>query len=218
MQWWPDPEGVTGPSHPLIVKFREVRSQEPEPDGQHIDLLKSPPGFKLKVGRWRGATWYDGEAEAVFLIAAGWREHGDPEDFYKELERLRDGGSLFPSDADYDELAIWRSGRWLRQLRDEAGPKILAEAIAEPEVPRELDLGRCISIVVAYPVNGSHILAIRLDQPREGEFLTPQQALVVAQALAEHKGAEVSPSHLWNGQALSYDSYAFDLIVTNQAT
>ncbi len=203
---------MAGVDHPLIVKFREVRIQEPEPENQYIDLLKNPPGFKVKVERWRGATWYDRETEVVFLLAAGWRADGDPDDFYRELEALRDQGRLTPSDSDYEELAIWRGGGWLREIRDTAGPNLLAEAAAEPEVPRELDMGRCTAIVVAYPVNGSRIFLIRLDQPPEGEFLTPEQAGLIAQAIALHTGEEITQVYGWNGQPLPYNSYAFDLV------
>ncbi|MFZ0187082.1 MAG: hypothetical protein WAL72_09070 [Streptosporangiaceae bacterium] len=39
--------------------------------------------FKVKVQRWRGAVWVD--AGISWLVAAGQREEGSPDDFYASL-------------------------------------------------------------------------------------------------------------------------------------
>jgi len=39
--------------------------------------------FKVKAQRRRGAIWVD--AGISWLVAAGWREEGSPEDFYAFL-------------------------------------------------------------------------------------------------------------------------------------
>jgi hypothetical protein len=39
--------------------------------------------FKVKAQRWRGAIWVD--AGIPWLVAAGQREEGSPEDFYASL-------------------------------------------------------------------------------------------------------------------------------------
>ncbi len=39
--------------------------------------------FKVKAQRWRGAIWVD--AGIPWLVAAGWREEGSPDDFYASL-------------------------------------------------------------------------------------------------------------------------------------
>jgi hypothetical protein len=39
--------------------------------------------FKVKAQRWRGAIWVD--AGIPWLVAAGWREEGSPDDFYASV-------------------------------------------------------------------------------------------------------------------------------------
>jgi len=39
--------------------------------------------FKVKVQRWRGALWVD--SGVAWLVAAGQREEGSPDDFYASL-------------------------------------------------------------------------------------------------------------------------------------
>ena len=39
--------------------------------------------FKVKAQRWRGAIWVD--AGIPWLVAAGLREEGSPDDFYASL-------------------------------------------------------------------------------------------------------------------------------------
>lgn len=41
--------------------------------------------FKVKILRWRGATWLDGDEDLGWLVAAGIREDGSRTDFYEAL-------------------------------------------------------------------------------------------------------------------------------------
>ena len=103
----------------------------------------------------------------------------------------------------------------MRAIRDEFGPEFLADAMAQDGLPQERDMGLCVVLIVAYAINGSHIFLMRLDQPTAGPFFTRQQAILVGQAITEHTGQEILPVYLWQGQALPYDSYAFEFIVPN---
>ena len=53
--------------------------------GQDVEGLRpvDQPGRLVKAQRWRGAIWVD--AGIPWLVAAGWREEGSPDDFYASL-------------------------------------------------------------------------------------------------------------------------------------
>lgn len=67
--------------HPLLRKTSE---QFADPGGarERIRAIDDAVVFKAKVQRWRGAVWTDKD-ERPWLIAAGWREDGSPQDFYE---------------------------------------------------------------------------------------------------------------------------------------
>jgi hypothetical protein len=66
--------------HPLIKKAQ----QQPT---ERIVEVDDEVLWKVKVGRWRGAAWT--QANERWLVAAGNREEGSPDDFY---QRLADNG------------------------------------------------------------------------------------------------------------------------------
>jgi hypothetical protein len=71
--------------------------------------------FKVKAQRRRGAIWVD--AGISWLVAAGWREEGSPEDFYAFLAargktaRARDNAEHFPPMTGTAYIAGLRPGR-----------------------------------------------------------------------------------------------------------
>lgn len=69
--------------HPILAKAREHFAD----DGAGHERIRSIDDevlFKVKVQRWRGAFWTD--EDLPWLIAAGRREDGSPDDFYSALE------------------------------------------------------------------------------------------------------------------------------------
>jgi hypothetical protein len=69
-------------AHPLVSKAAErfADSQTPQ---ERIAAIDDQALFKVKVQRWRGAVWVD--AGVPWLVAAGRREEGSPDDFYASL-------------------------------------------------------------------------------------------------------------------------------------
>jgi hypothetical protein len=68
--------------HPLLTKANEQFAVESTPH-ERIRAVKDEILFKVKIQRWRGAAWV--EADQPWLIAAGTRESGSPDDFYNAL-------------------------------------------------------------------------------------------------------------------------------------
>jgi hypothetical protein len=68
--------------HPLLAKTSE-RFADPPTSHERIRAVDDNILFKVKVRRWRGAVWLDDDLP--WLVAAGERESGSPDDFYAAL-------------------------------------------------------------------------------------------------------------------------------------
>jgi hypothetical protein len=69
-------------AHPLLGKATE-RFADAQTPQERISSIDDQVLFKVKIQRWRGAVWVD--AGLRWLVAAGQREEGSPEDFYTAL-------------------------------------------------------------------------------------------------------------------------------------
>lgn len=69
--------------HPLLGKAAEQFTDDETPH-ERIVAIDDRVLFKVKVQRWRGAVWIDGEG-GPWLVSAGHREDGAPDDFYASL-------------------------------------------------------------------------------------------------------------------------------------
>ncbi|HEY4020891.1 MAG TPA: hypothetical protein VGM75_19525 [Pseudonocardiaceae bacterium] len=68
--------------HPLIKKANE-QFRLPTGPRERIRSIDAGVWFKVKIQRWRGAVLDEGEPG--WLVAAGIRESGSPDDFYESL-------------------------------------------------------------------------------------------------------------------------------------
>ena len=68
--------------HPLLVKMNQ-QFADPSTSRERIRAVDDNLLFKVKIQRWRGAAWVD--EPRVWLVAAGQREAGSPDDFYAAL-------------------------------------------------------------------------------------------------------------------------------------
>jgi hypothetical protein len=69
--------------HPLLAKASERFADDGTPR-ERIASIDDEVLFKVKVQRWRGAVWMADDAIS-WLVAAGQREEGSPDDFYAAL-------------------------------------------------------------------------------------------------------------------------------------
>lgn len=70
-------------THPLLAKSTEQFADEHN-KRERIRAVDDQILFKVKIQRWRGAVWT--EQDLPWLVAAGLREDGSPDDFYASLE------------------------------------------------------------------------------------------------------------------------------------
>lgn len=85
--------------HPLLDEARRVAPQAPV--GQtRILSIPHPLVFRVRHGRWRGATWVEQDAERFWLLAGAQREQGSSDDAFEVFEALYDRGLLLPGSDD----------------------------------------------------------------------------------------------------------------------
>lgn len=70
--------------HPLLFKARQ-QFDDSDTSHERIRSIDDQVLFKVKAQRWRGAVWT--EPTLPWLVAAGRREAGSPEDFYASLAK-----------------------------------------------------------------------------------------------------------------------------------
>jgi len=120
--------------HPLLAKANEQFTGR-RTGHERIRAVKDEVLFKVKVQRWRGAAWI--EEDQPWLVAAGAREEGSPDDFYAalaadaEAARARYNtehtqplptstfiGHLLPDESDRIRLLAEEATRAVRRLRE----------------------------------------------------------------------------------------------------
>ncbi len=89
--------------HDVIAKFVEQRRSRT--DGQEPTLGVKPTTWNLHAqDPKRAVTWYDDEADTVWLCAV--TNHD-----YKEIVRRSKNGSLWPTGADRADIELYRAGQ-----------------------------------------------------------------------------------------------------------
>jgi len=124
--------------HPLLAKASE-QFADPDSDLGHerVRSIEDEVLFKVKVQRWRGAVWPDapGAEPRTWLLAAGLRENGSPDDFYEALKNDAQAarkrynaehgrpiggktyvGHLLPDEADRKRYEAEANARFEREL------------------------------------------------------------------------------------------------------
>jgi hypothetical protein len=96
--------------HPLMAEARRLAPAAPR--GQkRILSIKHPLVYRLRHGRWRGATWLETDAARFWLCAGAYREQGSGEDAYEVFEELHRAGRLLPDDDDRLRDVLERKAR-----------------------------------------------------------------------------------------------------------
>lgn len=191
--------------HPLIDETRRITPSSPR--GQkRIAAIKHPMVYRVRHGRYRGATWLD-DAEVVWLLGAAEREEGSPDDAFEHFESLSRDGNLLPTEADTKRDRIEAGTRFLRTVADEA-TRFVGESWASPglELTRRLSdrLG-----VILYSNPGRDELWLALSRrDTAGAYVSDHERDLVfelfRQAVGESDWQEVLPDE-WPTRALQWE-------------
>jgi hypothetical protein len=95
--------GELAAEHPIVEKFRHLRSQSPIGQ-ERVQALSGQEFFTLHAGRLRGATWHDRIRNAVWLVGVAVHRENSFDDAYKHFARLHRRDALLPDETDIDRL------------------------------------------------------------------------------------------------------------------
>ena len=120
--------------HELLAEARRLAPVAEEAQ-ERIVAIAAPPVFKLRHGRWRGATWLDREENIFWLLAGAQREEGSKTDPYVQVVSLHSKNSLLPTDDDRLRDQAESGARFLRSL-----PECLRDNLQKARSQRGSDL------------------------------------------------------------------------------
>jgi hypothetical protein len=189
--------------HPLIAEARRLAPSAPR--GQkRILSIRQPLVYRLRHGRWRGATWLESDTARFWLCAGALREQGSGDDAYEVFAALHQADRLLPDDDDRLRDALERNARIIDNAADSI-PSALAEAIVRP--------GRDISVRFAGEVDGrlhvtsggDEIWVAIATQAADGRFVDERLRDVLFRLVLEAARAEVwEPRADWPSGELAW--------------
>jgi hypothetical protein len=194
----------------VVASFLDKRGQDPEGVEKVQPLTSNVVVHTLHAGEYRGATWHDRRAGAVWLLAARFHRSGQRDDAYPYFKELDATGRLLPTREDYDALVEAQTLDFAGRLLEEI-PPIRERVKAEPGTIFEAVLGGRVVVRAVYEDDDS-MMTIAISQnllPGEtpvppswqlaiaAGFLphtTPPENLSFAADLAEHelRGDEIA--------------------------
>lgn len=117
--------------HVICRAFEAKRSQSPIGVEKLQPIATDAEVYTLHAGRWRGATWYDEENNAVWLLGCGYHRSGEKDDVYPYLKELDSKGDLFPASKDYELLFEFQDISFAQVLIADV-PVLMDKARAHP--------------------------------------------------------------------------------------
>jgi hypothetical protein len=114
------------------------------PRGQkRILAIEHPLVYRLRHGRWRGATWLETDEGRFWVCAGGGGPAGSAEDAYEHFIALHDAGRLLPDDDDRLRDALERNARII-----DADAAAIPQALGDSLTRRGRDVGLRVGDVV----------------------------------------------------------------------
>lgn len=200
-----------------ISTFLDRRRVDPSPAGYEIGETRGEL-FKIRIGeRERGATWFDQERNAVFLVAVDAHESRSEGDFYKSVPEQWRRGVLKPTVRDYWALQVAREQRWIDELRASV-PSLRAEAEAlatRGRATERLPVSDYLVRLAAFEIEGQFYYAICIEPRPPAPWVDYIDAIAIAQIVAVSLGLrsdlELRPIWRFVGAPVDPAGYAFDL-------
>jgi hypothetical protein len=193
--------------HPVVEEARRVAPNSPE--GQRrVQAIEHPPVFRIRHGRWRGATWVEEEAGLVWLLAAAMREEGSEDDAFEMFEALNAAGTLLPTEEDRRRDRLEEVTRLVAAIRRSAAEG-LAEARRRPGEEIAWTLADRVRVLIFLTRGGGYEelwLAVPLRDLR-GEVLGERLHNAIFVTFEEAAGAadwEYRDRHEWPTRPLEW--------------
>jgi hypothetical protein len=155
--------------HPLVGEARRIEPAAPR--GQkRILSIERPLVYRLRHGRWRGATWLEGEAARFWLCAGALREEGSGEDAYEHFTALHGAGRLLPEDDDRLRDELERNARIIDAAAGSIAA-VLADAFDHCACDVTTCFGQLVDARLHVTAPGEEVWVAIATQATDGRFV-----------------------------------------------
>lgn len=155
--------------HPLVAEARRLAPSAPR-EQKRILSIEHPLVYRLRHGRWRGATWLETDEARLWLCAGALREEGSGDDAYELFAALHETGGLLPGADDRLRDALERNARVIDDATA-AIPTALADAFDRRGRDVTVRLGNLIDTRLHAPAAGDEIWVAIATQAADGRFV-----------------------------------------------
>lgn len=194
-------------NHPLLEEMRRLAPDAPT--GQKRVLsVKRTMVYRVRHGRWRGATWLDAKQPVFWLCAAETREEGSNDDAYEHFERLHVAGKLLPEKRDLVRLRGEEIARTVASAQKEA-PRLVADARNRPGRDTPFALSGGVGGRVHASAPDELWVAVSRARASSPQWLSERVVLLVFAAFSSAAGASVEEQRVdWPDGDLAYHEIA----------
>lgn len=155
--------------HPLLSEARRVAPTSPRGQKRILSIGR-PLVYRLRHGRWRGATWLEAEAARFWLCAGAQREEGSDEDAYEIFAALHRAGQLLPDDDDRLRDELERNARIIDDAADSI-PAVLADAFNHRDRDVTARFGEMVDARFHVTAPGEEVWVAIATQATDGRFV-----------------------------------------------
>lgn len=158
-----------GLEHPLLDEARRIAPAAAR--GQkRILSIERPLVYRLRHGRWRGATWLETAPARFWLCAAAHREAGSGEDAYERFSGLHRTERLLPDDDDRLRDALERNARIIGDAADAIHAAVV-DAFDRRDRDVAISFGGLIDARLYVTTPGEEIWVAIATQAVDGRFV-----------------------------------------------
>lgn len=156
-------------AHPLVTETRRLAPNAPT--GQkRVLAIPHPMIYRVRHGRWRGATWVDEANKRFWLCAGAKRIDGSPDDAFEHFTSLHSSGRLLPTSDDELRDRAEESARTIAEARSII-PKTLATAMDRRDEDVVFALTPGISGRLHVPTPGDELWIALSTRMADGRFV-----------------------------------------------
>jgi hypothetical protein len=158
-----------GLDHVLIDEARRLAATAPR--GQkRILSIEHPLVYRVRHGRWRGATWLEADAARFWLCAGAQREEGSGEDAYEHFAALHRAQRLLPDADDRLRDALERNARIIDAASDSID-SALAEAFDRRGHDIAISFAGLVDARLHVAASGEEVWVAIATQATDGRFV-----------------------------------------------
>jgi hypothetical protein len=126
--------------------------------------------YRLRHGRWRGATWLETGAGRFWLCAGAQREEGSGEDAYERFAALHRAGWLLPDDDDRLRDELERNARIIDPAAGSIA-SVLTDAFAQTDHDVTTCFGGLVDARLHVTAPGEEVWVAIATQATDGRFV-----------------------------------------------